>query len=92
MVHMPILKQEKQGWGMSFLANNFGPVLQSAGVNLMMSAHTHRNTYYEKDKSGFGYPLLVNSNNSFVEVEVDSQGIKVVVKDVAGKVIAEYKI
>jgi UDP-2,3-diacylglucosamine pyrophosphatase LpxH len=92
MVHMPILKQEKQGWGIGFLSNNFGPVLQGTGVNLMVSAHTHRNAFYEKDKTGFGYPLLVNSNNSFVEIEAYQQGIKIVVKDIEGKIIAEYKL
>jgi UDP-2,3-diacylglucosamine pyrophosphatase LpxH len=92
MVHMPIIKEEKQAWGMKFLADNFGPVLQSAGINLMMSAHTHRAAFYEKDKSGFGYPVLVNSNNEFVEVNADLQGIKAVVKDLEGKIINTYSI
>jgi predicted MPP superfamily phosphohydrolase len=92
MVHMPVIKQDEQGWGMKYLSDNFGPVLQDTGIDLMMSAHTHRNTFYEKDKSGFGYPVLVNSNNSFVEVVADQQGIRSVVKDVTGKLIAEYNI
>jgi UDP-2,3-diacylglucosamine pyrophosphatase LpxH len=92
MVHMPIIREEKQNWAMKFLADNFGPVLQNSGIALMMSAHTHKNAYYEKEKSGFGYPVLVNSNNSFVEVQVDSQGIMAVVKDVTGKLISEYKL
>jgi hypothetical protein len=58
----------------------------------MISGHTHRNTYYESGKSGFGYPVLVNSNSSFVEVVVDLQGIKASVKDISGKVIADYQI
>lgn len=92
LVHFPIVKAEKQGYGTKFLADHFGPVLQGAGINLMMSAHIHRNAFYEADKSGFGYPVLVNSNNSFVEVTADSQGIKAVVKDVTGKQIMEYII
>ena len=73
---MPIIKQEKQAWGMKFLADNYGPVLQNAKIDLMISAHTHQNTFYEKEKSGFGYAVLVNSNNSFVEVTADQQEIK----------------
>jgi acid phosphatase type 7 len=92
MVHMPIIKEEKQGWGIRFLADNFGTLLQTGNVDLMISAHTHRNTYYEPAKSGFGYPVLVNSNNSFVEVSADQIGLKAAVKDVSGKVISEYKI
>ncbi len=92
IIHMPIIKEEKQGFGMKFLADNFGPVLQGAGVDLMMSAHTHRNAFYEAWKSGFGYPVLVNSNSSFVEVVADLQEIKAVVKEVTGKQLAEYVI
>lgn len=92
IVHMPIIKEEKQGHGLKFLSDNFGPVLQGAGVDLMMSGHTHRNSFYEAGKSGFGYTVLVNSNNSFVEVEADLRGLKAVVKDVTGKQLAEYVI
>jgi predicted MPP superfamily phosphohydrolase len=92
MVHMPVIKQDEQGWGMKFLADNFGPVLQNAGIDLMMSAHTHKTTFYEKDKSGFGYPVLVNSNNSFVEVFADNQRIKATVKDINGLLLIEQII
>ena len=92
MVHMPIIKEVKQGYGMKFLSDNFGPVLQDTGVDLMMSAHTHRNAFYEAGKSGFGYPVLVNSNNSFVEVVVDLQEIKTIVKDLDGNIINTYTI
>ncbi|MCX6335112.1 MAG: metallophosphoesterase [Bacteroidia bacterium] len=90
MVHQPILRAENQNYAMTFLSENFGPVLKKADIDLMMSAHTHRNSFYEKDKTGYGYPLLVNSNNSFVEVNADNNQIKAVVKDVEGKVISEY--
>jgi predicted MPP superfamily phosphohydrolase len=92
VVHIPIVRGERQGYGQQFLADNFGPVLQKAGVDLMLSAHTHRNSFYEADKSGFGYTVLVNSNSSFAEVDADQKGLKAVVKDIGGKVIAEYDI
>ncbi len=92
MVHMPVIKQEQGGYGMKFLADNFGPVLQNGGISLIISAHTHRAAFYEKENSGFGYPLLVNSANSFVEVVADQTGIKAIVKDVTGKILSEYQI
>lgn len=92
IIHMPILKGNNMNHTMTFLAENFGPVLQTADVDLMISAHIHQNVFYEADKSGFGYPLLVNSNNSFVEVIADPNGIKAVVKDVDGSVINSYTI
>jgi len=92
IVHQPILKAENQNHAMTFLSEHYGPVLKEAKVDLMISAHIHRNAYYEKDKTGYDYPLLVNSNNSFVEVVADLSHIKAVVKDVDGKIIAEYEI
>lgn len=92
IVHMPVVKEEKQGHGMKFLSDNFGPILSAAGIDLMMSGHTHRNTWYEKGKSGFNYPLLVNSANSFVEVVADRNMITATVKDVNGKVINTYPV
>jgi hypothetical protein len=58
----------------------------------MISAHEHRTSFFEKDKTGFGFALLVNSNNSFVEVEAEKSGIRAVVKDITGKVTNEYRI
>jgi UDP-2,3-diacylglucosamine pyrophosphatase LpxH len=92
IIHMPVLKEEKQNYGMKFLSDNFGPVLKGANIDLMISGHTHRNAYYEAGKTGFDYPLLVNSNNSFVEVEADLQGITATVKDPGGKIINTYTI
>jgi UDP-2,3-diacylglucosamine pyrophosphatase LpxH len=92
IVHMPVILEERQGWGMRFLSDNFGPVLRNAGIDLMISAHTHRNSFYDSTKSGFDYPVLVNSNNSFVEVDADLQNIKAIVRDVAGKTIATYNV
>jgi len=90
IVHMPIIKREEQKSGQKFLADNFGPVLMSAGIDLLISGHTHRNSYYETGKSGFGYPVLVNSASSFMEVYADNKEIKATVKDLKGEIIAEY--
>jgi predicted phosphodiesterase len=92
IIHMPVVKEENQNHAMKFLSDNFGPILQKAGIDLMLSAHIHRNAYYEPGKSGFGYPVLVNSNNSFVEVEAGIEGIEAIVKDTGGKIINTYSI
>jgi len=90
LIHMPLIKDPKPNWAMKFNEENIGPLLGNAGVNLVLSAHFHRNVFYEKGKSGFDYPVLTNSNNSFVEIVADQNGIKAVVKDVTGKTLGEY--
>ena len=90
IIHMPIIENEKNWYGMSFLAQHFGPVLKEAGIDLMISGHTHRNAWIDSDKSGFGYPVLISSNNHFVEAMADEKKISLVLKDINGKVVEEY--
>lgn len=92
VVHMPIQKAEKQNHAMTMLSQEYGPVLKDKGIDLMISAHTHRNAFLPADKSGFGYALLVNSNNSFVEVKAGLSGLTALVRDIDGRTVAEYKI
>jgi len=47
VVHMPIMQNKKNWYGMAFLAEHFGPVLKDAGIDLMISGHTHRNAWIE---------------------------------------------
>jgi acid phosphatase type 7 len=89
LVHMPIIKDEMACYGVKFLAEHFGPVLRNAGIDLMISAHTHLNAY---GQSGFGYPVLINSNNSVAEVVADKYFIKATIKDTKGKIINTYTI
>lgn len=92
IVHMPILKAENQNHAMTMLSKEYGPVLQGSNIDLMISAHTHRNEFLPAAKSGFGYALLVNSNNSFVEAKAGPSGLTALVRDINGKTVADYKI
>ncbi len=74
------------GW--SFSACHFGPVLREAGIDLMISGHTHRFASLSSEESGFGYPVIVSSNNNFTEVSVNEQVIKAVVRDTKGSEIS----
>ncbi|MCU0362491.1 MAG: metallophosphoesterase [Bacteroidales bacterium] len=91
-IHMPVIREEKQGYGMKYLSENFGPLLDKAGADLMISAHTHRNAFLEKGKSGFSYPVIVNSNNTFLEVFAGEDDIMAALRDVNGKQISEYVV
>ena len=92
IIHMPILENKKNWHGMAFLAQHFGPVLEEAGIDLMISGHTHRNAWIDSDKSGFGYPIMISSNNHFIEAEVDAEEISLLLKDINGNVEGQYTI
>ena len=92
LCHMPVYKQEKMGYGMQFLSDNYGPVLENAGIDLMLSGHTHRYSYFDSKSSGFNYPVVVNSSNSFLEVSVNTSEIRLLIKGTDGKVINEINL
>jgi len=84
IIHMPVIAGPNSGYGMSFLAEHFGPVLAGAGIDLMISGHTHKIASISAKDAGFGYPVIVSSNNSFIDVVVNSADIELVVRDVNG--------
>lgn len=87
IVHMPILAGEKGGYGPQYLSEHFGPVIREAGADLMIAAHTHRHQWLEPPASGFGFPMLINSNTDYVGVEADQQSIRVKVVSAKEEVV-----
>lgn len=92
IVHMPIYINDRNWYGMAFLAEHFGPVLKSAGVDLMISGHRHRNQWVKKEESGFDYPVIVCSNNNYIEAEVNENGISIHLIDLDGQIVDKYVI
>jgi acid phosphatase type 7 len=92
IVHMPVVKGSDQWHGMKFLADHFGPVLASAGIDLMISGHTHKFGYLSGNEAGFGYPVVVASNNNFIEAVADTFSISLAVKDTEGKEVYRTNI
>jgi acid phosphatase type 7 len=84
LIHMPVQKATDQWHGMQFLSDHFGPVLGSSHIDLMLSGHTHKFAVLSVEQSGFGYPIIVSSNNSFIEVEADHASLVINVRDISG--------
>ena len=82
VIHMPIVDNEKNWYGMQQLAKNYGPVLKEAKIDLMICGHTHKNGWFDADQSGFDYPIIISSIDHFIEVEVNSQQIYLVRKSI----------
>jgi len=92
VIHMPIIKRDKNWYGMAFLAEHFGPVLEKAGVDLMICGHTHSNQWVAKEESGFGYPVLICSNNDYIEASVGKNVIKIDLKNLEGDIVKHYSV
>lgn len=92
IIHMPIIKNKKNWYGMQVLAEQFGPVLKEAKIDLMISGHLHRNQWINADNSGFDYPVMISSNNHFIEASVNENEISLVLKDMEGNVEKQYEV
>lgn len=70
--HMP---PENGGWhGPQELFDKFVPLLNRAGVDLMICGHTHRFSYIEKGTDGVDFPILINPNQTLLQMTVLRDG------------------
>ena len=91
LLHIPFEKGE--GWyGNNELKRLLLPVLNKAGVDVMLSGHTHSYSFREEGSCGNDFPILVNSNNDKVNVTVTASQIDMEVVDAAGKVIHRHSV
>ncbi len=89
-MHMP---PEERGWhGTLEVERLFMPVLNQAGIDLMLSGHIHKYSYIDKGKKNNNFPILINSNVWQTEVSVNSKCLRMKLIDVSGNVVKEYSI
>lgn len=62
----------------------FVPILNKAGIDLMLCGHLHQHIYAEPGTEGCNFPLLINSNKQVLDVSADNKTLNIVVKDEAG--------
>lgn len=92
LMHIPFEK-EAGWWGNNELKRLLLPLLNEAGVDVMLSGHNHQYSYREAGTlNGNEFSILVNSNNDRVEVKVSAEQIKMEVYDAVGKLLHEHTI
>lgn len=88
VAHIPPLGR----WhGEQDLLDKFVPILNKAKIDIMLSAHYHRHLF-SKESQQIHFPILVNSNNNVIKVDIDSSRALVRVLDQEGKTVEEYNI
>ena len=86
---MPVHPGDGAWHGMNFLYEHFAPVIRDAEPDLMISGHTHRHTLLNPKLSGLNCPLLINSNDNRVEVQVDRNQMDIKVLTGSNELILE---
>lgn len=59
----------------------FVPLLNEAGIDLMLCGHLHRHIFSPAGEEGRNYPMLINSNTEGAYITVDKNALDLVVKD-----------
>ncbi|TSA37197.1 MAG: metallophosphoesterase family protein [Porphyromonadaceae bacterium] len=90
IIHMPILPLKAMGYGSLFLYDHFSPVIRDAGADLLIAGHAHKHLWLGALLSGFGFPMLINSNTNFVQVEATNQTLSIrVVSETDGTILSK---
>jgi len=90
-LHVP--PEKERGWhGSNELKRLIIPVLNDAGVDVMLCGHLHRYGFREAGECGTDFPVVVNSNNDRLEVRVTRSRIGIDVVDATGKTIHRHDI
>lgn len=77
--------------GNNHLKELFVPVLREAGIDLMLSGHTHTCEFYPAESTGYGFPIVVNSNDTYARCDVSDREIRIRMVDVEGRTTQEHR-
>lgn len=68
----------------------FVPILDKAGIQLMLCGHLHQYQYIEAGKEGCSFPVLINSVNEVVQVKASYEKMAVEIQDTTGKILHHF--
>lgn len=90
VIHMPPMPE---GWyGVREVDRLFTPILNNAGIDLMLCGHLHRLQYIEPGKQGNNFPILINSNKYRADLTATGKNIDINIIDKDGKKIQNYHL
>ena len=91
LLHVPTFANEKAWYSQRWITENWAPILEKAGIDVMLSAHHHRWICSEAGQDGKAYPILVNSNLERMDVNVSAHAIEVKTFSVDGTLRHQWR-
>lgn len=77
LIHIPTLCDKGSWYTQRQINREFNPILNEAGIDLMLSGHHHKYMLREKGACGNDFPIFVNSNEERLDFEADAHKISV---------------
>ena len=88
--HIPLIDKVSSWYSQAWLARNFTPVLNEAGVDLMLSGHLHRHVYVKAGECGNGFPIVANDNKSRLDFRAVAGQVLIDIYDMSGTKVKSY--
>lgn len=79
LIHVPMIgNADSANYStLTWMAEYFVPFLNSAGIDLMVSAHKHVFSLRQPGELGNNFPIFVNSNHDRLEFEADAHSVHI---------------
>ena len=90
LMHIPAFRNKSTWYAQNWVNEHFVPVLNQAGVKLMLSGHIHKHLLVPAGDSGNDFPILCSSNNEKFIVSSDGGTITVKAFDPSGNQTNSY--
>lgn len=90
VMHIPAIGNEDSWYGQKWVSTHFLPLLNEAGVDLMLSGHHHRHIYLRPGECGNAFPILANDDTDRLEFEADVNGYVIRTYNTEGQQTSSY--
>lgn len=77
IIHIPTFTGPDKWYTQNWIGQHFTPVLNEAGIDLMLSGHHHRYIMAKPGEYGNNYPIVANSNEERMDVHATAGKIEV---------------
>ena len=86
LIHIPLFSGSTKH-GATDITKKFGPVLNEAGIDLMISGHHHRFAVIKNDENGNRFPIVILGLDMFLKTDVSKERLSITVTNKEGMVV-----
>lgn len=87
IIHVPAFDGPDAWYTQHWITQNFTPVLNKAGIDIMLSAHHHKYILAKPGEYGNDFPIVVNSNSERLDFEATAGKITIKTYDRNGTLV-----
>ncbi|HEX3009762.1 MAG TPA: FN3 domain-containing metallophosphoesterase family protein [Bacteroidales bacterium] len=89
IIHMPPFG----GWhGEQEIANKFIPILNNAGIQIMLCGHLHKYIHQKAQSPSIVFPIIANANNTALKAEASDDELKISIINLKGETVDKVVI